>query len=195
MTIEREATNAAKLAMSIPGQMHEAELAFLYKLARQKGPLVEIGCLHGRSTAVLMQAAKVFGANVASVDPFLQTPNTMIPSARLWRSNLEKAGLEAPELFELMSHDAAPFYEDEIGMLFVDGGHSYETVKEDIADWTPKIKGNGIICFHDMFQPSIPGVAKAVTEWWLDPENWSGSVTRWRLIDQVDYLIAFRRMA
>jgi predicted O-methyltransferase YrrM len=193
MTIEREAIKAAKLSMNIPGQMHEAELAFLYKLARQKGPLVEIGCLHGRSTAVLMQAAKVFGAKVASIDPFLVTPNTMIPSAGLWRSNLENAGLEIPELFELMSHDAAPIYEDEIGMLFVDGGHSYETVKEDIADWAPKIKGNGIICFHDMFQPSIPGVAKAVTEWWLESKNWHGKVSKWRLVGQVDYLIAFRR--
>jgi predicted O-methyltransferase YrrM len=144
MTIEYEARLAAHLGMQISGQMRRTELEFLYRLARQKGPIVEIGCLHGRSTSVLVQAANKFDAEVTSVDPFLETPNTEKPSAEVWRANLEKARLPVPKLLELYSHEAAGVYEDEIGMLFVDGGHEYEDVRQDIEDWTPKIKLNGI---------------------------------------------------
>jgi len=199
MNIELESIKAADVAMKIPGQIRRTEAAYLYRLARQKGPLVEIGCLHGRSTAVLLQAAKVFGAKVTSIDPFLPTPNTMVSSQAFWRQNLNDVKLVPQEIYELMSEDAAPLYKDKIGLLFVDGGHTYEDVKTDIACWADKVKVNGIIAFHDMFQYAIPGVARAIVEWWSGEFSHSkvakDGLAKWRLLGQVDFLIAFRRVA
>lgn len=193
MTIEQEAKAAANVAMTIPGQMRRRELQFLYRLARQKGPIVEIGCLHGRSTSVLMQASKKFDAKVTSIDPFIETPNTVQPSAQFWGINLRSAGLKVPELLEMKSHEAAPLYISEIGLLFIDGGHTYEDVRQDIQDWVPKVKLGGLVALHDMYQYAIPDVARAVTDWWTS--TFDKGLAKWRFEGQVDFLIAFRRSA
>ena len=188
-----ESEKAAKLAMCVPGQIRYAECVFLYRLGRRISNVVEIGCLHGRSTAVLVQAAKVFKADVTSVDPFYITPGMKQQSSpEQWKKNLESVGLNAPHLLAMESHAAAQVYDKEIGFLFIDGNHDYEHVKEDIADWAPKIKIDGVIAFHDMFMPHISGVAQAVTEWWLsifDIRN-----VTWKLEGMTDFTIAFRRM-
>jgi len=193
-SIAYESRQAARLAMKIDGQIRETEAAYLYKLARRKGNLVEIGCLFGRSTSALVQGASVFGAEVTSVDPFYKTPNTdKLSSPEIWRSNLKSQGFEPPELLVMTSHEAATIYDKEISFLFVDGGHSYADVRQDIADWLPKIKVSGYIAFHDMFMPHIKGVTRAVTEWWLsvfDIKN-----TTWKYEQMVDFMIAFRRVA
>ena len=193
MTISDEARNAAHLAMKIPGQIRSTECRFLYKLARRISNVVEIGCLHGRSTAVLVQAARIFKASVTSVDPFYVTPGLRQQSSpEIWKANLAAAGLKAPDLLAMESHAAAQVYDKEIGFLFIDGDHSYEHVREDILDWAPKIKIEGVVAFHDMFMPHISGVAQAVTEWWLgmfDIQN-----VTWKLEGMVDFTIAFRRV-
>lgn len=193
MSIEEEAKKAVKRAMKVPGQIRAGEAQFLYQMARRKtGGIVEIGCLHGRSTSVLVQAAEVYKSHVTSVDPFYPTPNSKPTSAETWRKNLEAVGLKAPELLEMESHAAASVYRDEIGFLFIDGAHDYEHVKQDIADWVPKIKVDGVIAFHDMFTPHISGVAQAVTEWWLSIFD-INHVT-WKIHGMTDFTIAFRRM-
>ena len=193
-SINYESRQAARCAMEIPGQIRSSEAEFLYRLARRKGNIVEIGCLFGRSTSVLVQAAAVFGAEVTSVDPFYKTANTdQISSPELWRKNLEGLRLTPPKLMPMPSHAAAKFYEDEIAFLFMDGGHGYETVSQDIADWIPKIKESGVVAFHDMFMPHLDGVARAVTEWWLAVFDAKAPV--WKLEGMVGHTIAVRRVA
>jgi predicted O-methyltransferase YrrM len=193
MSIEEEAKKAVKKAMKVPGQIRAGEAQFLYSLARRKtGRIVEIGCLHGRSTSMLVQAAGVYKAKVTSIDPFYPTPNSKPTSARTWRNNLEAVGLEAPELLEMESHTAAGVYKEEIGFLFIDGAHDYEHIKQDIADWNPKIMVNGVMAFHDMFTPHISGVAQAVTEWWLS--IFDIMHITWQIHGMTDFTIAFRRV-
>jgi len=45
--------------------------------------------------------------------------------------------------------------------VFIDACHDYECIKEDIINWLPKVKYNGILSGHDI---SFPGVAKATKE-------------------------------
>ena len=193
MTVSEEARKAAVVAMKVPGQIRASECRFLYRLGRRISNVVEIGCLHGRSTAALVQAAKVYKADVTSVDPFYVTPGLKQQSSpEQWRKNLEAVGLKAPNLLAMESHAAAQVYEKEIGFLFIDGNHDYEHVREDILDWAPKIKVEGVMAFHDMFMPHISGVAQAVTEWWLsifDIQN-----VTWKLEGMTDFTIAFRRV-
>ena len=51
-----------------------------------------------------------------------------------------------------------PFKAD---LIFIDGNHSYESVKADIKAWFRHVKLGGIICGHDF---GLDGVSKAVKE-------------------------------
>jgi len=60
------------------------------------------------------------------------------------------------------SIQAVKEFEDEvISFLFIDAGHSYEDISQDIKLWYPKIKPGGIISGHDY---NLKGVPKAVNE-------------------------------
>jgi beta-1,4-mannosyl-glycoprotein beta-1,4-N-acetylglucosaminyltransferase len=56
-------------------------------------------------------------------------------------------------------------YEDNsIDFLFIDGAHDYESVKNDLQCWFPKVKRNGIIAGHDYLKLDCPGVYNSVNE-------------------------------
>ena len=48
-------------------------------------------------------------------------------------------------------------------IVYIDASHDYESVKEDILTWLPKVKQGGIICGDD-YVHGWPGVVKAVDE-------------------------------
>jgi hypothetical protein len=50
--------------------------------------------------------------------------------------------------------------------IFIDAGHDYDSVKEDIDLWFPKLKNRGIFAGHD-YDVGWAGVVKAVDEWSL----------------------------
>lgn len=54
------------------------------------------------------------------------------------------------------------FDDDSVDAIFIDAGHSYESVYNDIKSWLPKIKNGGIISGHDY--GSWPGVKLAVDD-------------------------------
>ncbi len=65
------------------------------------------------------------------------------------------------------SEEASKDFEDEsLDFIFIDAGHDYESVKEDIQLWFPKLKKGGIFAGHD-YHPSWQGVVQAVDEWSL----------------------------
>ena len=68
---------------------------------------------------------------------------------------------------KMSSVEAAKQFEDKsIDMVFLDGGHRYQDVKEDIEAWLPKAKK--LICGHDY--NFIP-VQEAVTEKFGIPDS------------------------
>jgi hypothetical protein len=65
------------------------------------------------------------------------------------------------------SLDAVNQFDDEsLDMIYVDGGHTYGEVFDDITAWYPKLKTGGIIAGDDY--GSWPGVNKAVNEYFKD---------------------------
>lgn len=65
----------------------------------------------------------------------------------------------------LPSAEAAKTYADNsLDFVFIDADHEYESVKEDIEAWLPKVKIGGTLAGHDYEGPWWPGVAKAVHE-------------------------------
>lgn len=61
------------------------------------------------------------------------------------------------------SENASTLYpNDSVDFVFIDGGHDYDCVKNDIKCWIPKIKKGGIMAGHDY--PMFGGVQQAVDE-------------------------------
>lgn len=180
-----------KMTRRIPGCYGRKEGRFLYRLARRRGNLVEIGCYQGRTTAIMQMAAQKWGATLTSIDTFgaeamparyKETDHT----PETWRANLQKIGLKPPELLHMTSDEATQIYNRPIHLLFIDGNHSERQVARDLRNWTPKIAEGGFLVLHDMFFPTVKGVARAVGKWWNGKE--------WRLIDMVEYTLAFRKV-
>ena len=49
--------------------------------------------------------------------------------------------------------------------VFLDGGHKYETVRNDLENLTPVIKNGGIILCDDYDLSYAPGVKRAIDEY------------------------------
>ena len=52
----------------------------------------------------------------------------------------------------------------EYDVVYIDGDHSYEAVRADIAAYSGKLAAGGWLCGHD-YHAGYPGVIQAVDEW------------------------------
>jgi predicted O-methyltransferase YrrM len=150
----REAnTYAPELAdgETIDGLVHPREGLLLYVLARraaQIGNVVEIGAYKGRSTWYLVQGLHDAGSpyKVVSIDPHLD------PGQRdEYFETLERHGLaDRVEPCIGFSHDVVQRLAGvPVGMLWIDGDHSYRSVREDFDDWFPRLASGGWYAMHD----------------------------------------------
>lgn len=49
------------------------------------------------------------------------------------------------------SQNASNFFSEKISLLFIDGGHSFETALSDYNAWKDKICTDGLLVIHDVF--------------------------------------------
>lgn len=49
------------------------------------------------------------------------------------------------------SQNASNFFSEKISLLFIDGGHSFETALSDYNAWKDKICADGFLVIHDVF--------------------------------------------
>ena len=79
--------------------------------------------------------------------------------------NVEKAGVkENISVFRGKSVDIAKIFgynRIECDIVFLDGSHEYQDIKDDINAWLPIVKNNGILAGHDI---ACADVEKAVLE-------------------------------
>lgn len=67
------------------------------------------------------------------------------------------------------SYDIMNTFDDEyFDMVYIDGDHSYEGVKKDLAISLNKVKNGGLICGHDYISSRFEGVVRAVNEFCLE---------------------------
>jgi len=58
---------------------------------------------------------------------------------------------------------SAKFEDNSLDFVFIDAAHDYESVKDDIKHWYPKVKTGGIFSGHDYWDGTT--VQQAVDEW------------------------------
>lgn len=137
------------------GWMAHDQLFWLFREARTMNSVVEIGCLHGRSSFALL--AGCLGP-VYCIDPWDDKDNYGYPSFLSHCgqfSNLRAIRGLSPEAGERVP--------GAIDMCFIDGNHDYEACADDIEYWFPRTRK--LMCGHDYNHPEYPGVQKAVKEY------------------------------
>ena len=170
---------------SVPGWLTTADARLLYAFAHHgpgAGAIVEIGSAWGRSTVALASGSKRAGRErVYAIDPHTgddwwlagagRAPGSRdaagaAPAAASGFSSLEgfRATLRRFDLEDYVipvvstSNEAAEQLDTgPIRLLFVDGLHSYEGVRDDIRNWVPRVAPGGFVVFDDYYNP-LPGV-------------------------------------
>ena len=171
---------------TLDGWLTKREAGALFDLAADaNGPIVEIGSFHGRSTTALALGSMAgSGQPVTAIDSFEGVPSTDRPTnfgvkspppstPELLRANLDKFGINGQvQIVAKRSHDAAAEV-GSCGVLFIDGGHDYETVRKDLELYLPKVLPGGSVILHDVTDGD-PGVLRAVDEMvWSNLSEWS----------------------
>jgi predicted O-methyltransferase YrrM len=140
----------------VPGWLLGAEAIELYLHASRvhDGDIVEIGSYLGRSTICLALGAQAGRSpRVLAIDPLGATDGQR---ERL-EGNLERAGVRnAVEIVEATSHAARHRVPDRtVGLLFVDGSHTYDDVVQDVVDWTPALVPGAVAAFNDVYWSDV----------------------------------------
>lgn len=135
---------------------------------------VEVGCWKGRSASYMAVEIANSNKNIKfyCVDPWTG-------EAKIGASFFDCEEVTSKTLYEcflknmepvkdyiipirMLSTQASKQFEDEsLDFVFIDASHDYDSVKEDINSWWPKIKIGGILAGHDY---KFKGVNKAVHE-------------------------------
>lgn len=140
-------------------------------LAQDGYTLVEVGCLLGKSACFLGEALQAQGKKVtlicvdewpASYTWGADGTGTLEAPFETFYANVRQSGLLKTIVpIRAKSVWAASFVKDGLDFVFIDAGHEYEDVRDDIAAWLPKIRSGGMIAGHD-YSATFPGVVKAV---------------------------------
>src|SRR5258708_7675730 len=174
--------------------MPPAEGLALYDTARAYagvGPIAEIGTYCGKSTIYLAAAARAAGQLVLTVDhhhgseenqPGWEYHDTELvdpATGRLdtlphFRSTLAASGLEEHVIAIVgRSADVARLWRTQLGMLFIDGGHTDAAAVADYEGWAPWVAPGGALAIHDGF-PGPAGGGRAPYRIYLRAMNCGG---------------------
>ena len=161
------------LINSIKGFLDPEEGHHLYEtglLASQLGPCLEIGSYCGKSAIYLGSACKKNGNVLFSIDHHRgseeQQPGEEYFDPELYsyrdfqmdtlptfRKALSDAGLEDTVVPIVSSSEiTARKWATPLGLVFIDGGHSYETASKDYTCWSDHILPGGYLLIHDIFK-------------------------------------------
>jgi predicted O-methyltransferase YrrM len=166
------------VARGCKGYLDEAEGLRLYELARQYGrlgPIVEIGSYCGKSSVYLGAGAKAAGTQLICVDhhrgseehqlgqeyhdpELYDAAAGQMDTLHALRRTLRLAGLEDVCIpLVTRSATAAQLWAAGLGMLFIDGGHSFEAAHLDYDSWHRKLSPGGVLAIHDLFPDPTQG--------------------------------------
>jgi predicted O-methyltransferase YrrM len=147
----------------------EGALRLLWDAVREsvpkQGTIVEIGCCRGRSTSMILQAARGLDATILLVDPF-EVTDVMVDFAR----NIHPLGVPFV-LYVMTSERALQYMPPQFDLVHIDGDHTEAGVTVDCAGYLPRLRSGGLAVVHDYRHPCCPDVERVVdcyTEGWQD---------------------------
>lgn len=154
------------------------EISQLMKILTELAPetVLEIGTGWG-GTLYLWTRVATPDATLISIDlpggPFGGGyPKWRVPFFRSFASIRQRI-----HLLRMNSHDETTLHEvkrilggSKLDFLFIDGDHTYEGVKKDFEMYSPLVRGDGIIAFHDIVEHP-PETGCEVHRFWREIKN------------------------
>jgi len=165
-------------AMKLKGFLAQEEAMRLYELAKEAsalGPCLEIGSYCGKSVAYIGTGCREAGGILYSLDHHRgseeQQPGQeyfdpelfderegVIDTFRIFRRTLALLGLEGTVIPLVATSDAvARTWRTPLGMVFIDGGHSFAAAYGDYRNWASHIVPGGFLAIHDIFATPATG--------------------------------------
>jgi hypothetical protein len=149
----------------IDGKLMAGDQYKLYEAAYfARGPVLEVGRLHGKSTAVLAMGLRDGGGDGPLYSIELNDKYEPLAEAHL----RERGLLEFVTLVRGDSSTAIGALPGLLDTVFIDGDHSYEGFSRDLFALQGRIAPGGVAMFHDCFHPENEGgtygVARALAE-------------------------------
>ena len=154
----------------------EGEALYRYALSvASRGPCLEIGSYCGKSALYIGAACRNTDNVLFSIDHHRgseeQQPGELyfdpdlfdfktyaINTFPIFRQTIVKEGLEETVVpLVCSSAVAAKAWEISLGLVFIDGGHAYETVKRDYDLWHSHIVSEGYLIMHDIYSDPEKG--------------------------------------
>jgi hypothetical protein len=165
---------------SVEGWFNPGDIAFYKEIIDQfNGPahFVEIGSYKGKSSSFMAVEIANSKKNIKfdCVDTWEGSPEHQAGG------NLEDPDVINDLMFDVFKKNMEPlkdyytakrmpsleavasYPDNSLDFVFIDADHSYQSVREDIIAWWPKVKNGGIISGHD-YQMGTPGVIAASNE-------------------------------
>lgn len=145
-------------ALSLDFLTTREELPALLRRRGLVGTGAEVGVRVGRYSELLLSR---WPGRLISIDPWLEAPldeyadrnnvPQQIQEEYLQRTQERLARFgERSEIWRTTSVDAAARIEDaQLDFVYIDARHDYESVREDLVAWLPKVRPGGLLAGHD----------------------------------------------
>jgi MMP 1-O-methyltransferase len=175
--VPREIT---RLANSVKGFLSEQEGVKLYELAfaaASRGPCLEIGSYCGKSALFLAAGCRARGKFILfSVDHHSGSEEQQrgeeyfdlelydavldrVDTLPHFLTTIRRAGL-TDWIIPIIGNSAQVARNwggSNLGLVFIDGGHSKTCVEDDFKFWGTRVVPNGWVCFHDIYPDPVDG--------------------------------------
>ncbi len=156
-------------AEALPGAFSQYDMMAIYPGLigiPEDGLYVEVGVRNGRS---LMFARKYSKGTVVGIDIGHEILLDKFKDCENW------------EFIHKASNEAVKNWTRPIDVLFIDGDHTYEGVKDDWDNFSPFVKKGGRVYFHDCDNTS-PDVVRLFNE--IDASKWDKVLCRSEIDDR-----------
>ncbi len=161
-----------ELLNSIKGFMDDDEASQLYLTAlkaSENGPILEIGSYCGKSAYIIGSACKQNNSILFSIDhhkgsqeqqpgeayfdsELFDSKVSRVNTLPFFQQTISRASLENSVVpVVAASSVAGKMWKTPLAMLFIDGGHAFESVYEDFLIWASHIQPGGFLVMHDIF--------------------------------------------
>ena len=166
-------------AHALPGAFSQYDMMALYPALQtipKDGVYLEVGVKNGRS---LLFARKFSKGAVYGIDVNHELHTDAFKDYENWY------------FIHAASNDAVKDWMLPIDVLFIDGDHSYEGIKDDWDNFSRFVKPGGYVLFHDCDETS-PGVQRLFAE---IGDGWTDKVLCRSLLDDRNTSVASVRKA
>lgn len=162
----------------VKGFLHPDEGARLYELGEQAaglGPCLEVGSYCGKSTVYLGSGVRAGGGQLFALDhhrgseehqkgegyhdaELFDAEIERMDSLPAFRRTLFRAGLENNVIPVVASSaQLGNVWRIPLGMVFIDGGHSFAAAQTDLRAWMGHVLPGGYLAIHDIFASEAEG--------------------------------------